>query len=347
MNATTLLLGIFFSFLATAVPTALWTRLIWWCDRYEREPLPLLTAAFLWGAIPAVALAVFAEGILGVPFAGLGNELVGDVISSSGIAPVVEELAKGAALALIMLLWPGEFDDVLDGILYGALIGFGFGMTENVFYFLGALDQGGWGNWGFVVFLRSVLFGLNHAFFTAFTGAGLGYARMAKGRFGRRTVPLIGLAAAILAHAIHNLGASLTSAEPGALLVSLFSDGGGVLLVAVMIGLALRQERGWVRTELQAVVGRLLTAQEYDRLLTAGGRARQLAEARRRGGWRAVRAASQWQDKMTELAFALHRARVRGADDQLARQVSRLESSLAVARQQAGGPGVEAAAQSG
>ncbi|MCX6031693.1 MAG: PrsW family intramembrane metalloprotease [Chloroflexi bacterium] len=336
MDTSTLLLGLLFSFFATAIPTALWTRLVWWCDRYEREPLPLLTAAFLWGAIPAVILAVVAEGIFGVPFGGLGNELVSDVISSGGIAPVVEELAKGAALLLILLLWPGEFDDVLDGILYGALIGFGFGMTENVFYFLGALDQGGWGNWGIVVLMRSVLFGLNHAFFTAFTGAGLGYARMATGRFGRRTVPLIGLAAAIVAHAIHNLGASLTSAAPAAFLVSLFSDGSGVLLVAVMIGLALRQERGWIRAELQAAVGRLLTVQEYDRLLSTGGRARQLAEARRGGGWPAVRAASRWQNTMTELAFTLHRVRVQGQDGLLARRLGQLESRLAVARAAAG-----------
>ncbi len=346
MNTGTLLLGLLFSFFATAVPTALWAGVVWWCDRYEREPLPLLTAAFLWGAIPAVLLAVVAEGILGVPFDGLGNELVGEVISSSGIAPIVEELAKGAALLLILALWPGEFDDVLDGILYGALIGFGFGMTENAFYFLGALDQGGWGNWGLVVFLRSVLFGLNHAFFTAFTGAGLGYARMAKTRFGRRTIPLIGLAAAIGAHAIHNLGASLAATTPAAFLLSLFSDGSGVLLVAMMIGLALRQEKQWIRTELQAVVGRLLTAQEYDRLLSMRGRARQLAEAQR-GGWRAVRVVRRWQGMMTELAFTLHRARIRGADASAARRLSQLESGLIAVRAQAGWRGMDATGGNG
>jgi RsiW-degrading membrane proteinase PrsW (M82 family) len=30
----------------------------WWFDRYEKEPLPLLIAAFIWGAVPSIILAV-------------------------------------------------------------------------------------------------------------------------------------------------------------------------------------------------------------------------------------------------------------------------------------------------
>jgi RsiW-degrading membrane proteinase PrsW (M82 family) len=312
--------GVVISFLATALPTALWTRLIWWCDRYEREPIPLVTAAFLWGAIPAVILSLIAEELLGVPFAGIGGPLVSEVISSSAIAPLVEELAKGTALFLILRLWPAEFDDVLDGILYGALIGFGFAMTENLFYFLSALDEGGWVQWGVVVFMRSVLFGLNHAFFTAFTGAGLGYAATTCG-LRRRLALLAGLIAAILVHALHNLGASLAASEAATLLLSLVSDTGGVLIVILMIVLALQQERKWIRAELQAEVGRLLTAQEYEALLSTGGRARQLARARKAGGWRAVWTVRRRQEMATELAFRKHRARVRGTDAGLNRQI--------------------------
>jgi RsiW-degrading membrane proteinase PrsW (M82 family) len=51
MTPSTLAFGLFFSFLATAAPTALWIGIAWRCDRYEREPAPLLIASFLWGAI--------------------------------------------------------------------------------------------------------------------------------------------------------------------------------------------------------------------------------------------------------------------------------------------------------
>jgi RsiW-degrading membrane proteinase PrsW (M82 family) len=288
-------------------------------------------AAFLWGAIPAVLLSSIGEELLGVPFGSLGNAQVSDVISSTAIAPAVEELAKGAALFLILLFWSGEFDDVLDGILYGALVGFGFAMTENLFYYLSALDEGGWMQWGIVVFMRSLLFGLNHAFFTAFTGAGLGYAAMARGA-PRRVVPLMGLGAAILAHAVHNLGISLTSNNAAALLLSVGSDTGGVLVVILMIALALHQERKWVRTELQEEVGRLMTASDYEALLSVAGRARQLAQARREGGWRAVRTVRRWQQTATELAFRKHRMRVRGSDAAAVRRLSQLESRLAAAR---------------
>ncbi len=43
---------------------------------------------------------------------------------------------KGLALVALFYLARQEFDGPLDGIVYGALIGFGFSMTENLLYFL-------------------------------------------------------------------------------------------------------------------------------------------------------------------------------------------------------------------
>jgi RsiW-degrading membrane proteinase PrsW (M82 family) len=71
MSPTTLILGLFLSLLVAGLPTVFWAALVWWCDRYEREPIRLVTAAFLWGALPAVVLALALEAWLGVPFAGL------------------------------------------------------------------------------------------------------------------------------------------------------------------------------------------------------------------------------------------------------------------------------------
>jgi len=332
LDLATFIIGLLLSILATTIPTAIWASLVWWCDRYEREPLPLLVASFIWGALPAVLLALLLESLFGVPGGGLGQGLVREVVSASAIAPIVEEFAKGGALLLILLFWRGEFDDVLDGILYGAMIGFGFAMTENLLYFLRALHDGGWGEWGTVVFLRGVVFGLNHAFFTAFTGAGLGYARMARGRWKRYGVPFLGLAAAILAHAMHNLGTSLSGAQAAAILLSLVGDGGGILLVVVMIWLALRQEQRWLRTEFAEDVGQLLTAPEHEMLSSLRGRWRMLQRARKAGGWPAARAIGQLQQAATELAFSRHRARTRGADSQLAQRQGVLERRLLAVR---------------
>ena len=332
MDLATFILGLLLSILAAVIPTAIWASLVWWCDRYEREPIPLLVASFVWGALPAVLLALLFEALFGAPGDGLGQGLVREVISASAVAPFVEELAKGGALLLILLFWHGEFDDVLDGILYGAMIGFGFAMTENLLYFMSALLAGGWGGWGAVVFLRGGVFGLNHAFFTAFTGAGLGYARMAHGRWGRYGGPLLGLTGAIVAHAVHNLGTSLSGTQTAAILLSLVGDAGGVLLVVVMIWLALRQEQRWLRFELADEVGRLLTAPEHEMLSSLRGRWRMLQQARQAGGWSAARMVSQLQQAATELAFSKHRARTRGTDAQLAQRLVLLERRLVAAR---------------
>ncbi len=59
--------------------------------------------------------------------AGIG----GPVIS----APLVEELAKGIALILFFFWKKDEFDNVVDGVIYAAMVGLGFAMTENVSYY--------------------------------------------------------------------------------------------------------------------------------------------------------------------------------------------------------------------
>lgn len=337
MDALTVLLGFLLSVCAAGVPTAAWSALVWWCDRYEREPVALGIGAFLWGALPAVAIALLLESALGIPSAFSGSALVQDVFASSGIAPLVEEMAKGIGLLLILLLGRAEFDDLLDGILYGALVGFGFGATENVLYFMSALLDAGWASWGFTVFLRAVVFGLNHAFFTAFTGAGIGIARAAGAGWVRRCAPWIGLGLAMLFHSLHNLGAALTAVSAGGLLLSLFAGVVGVLLVVAMIGLASRQEAGWVKAELGEEVGQVLNDAEYQALLSMRGRLSMVVAAQRAGGRVAARSARRFQELATELAFRKYRLRVHANDAGLAVQVAALRQRLAQARAAAEG----------
>ena len=64
------------------VPMVLYALFLWWMDRYEKEPLGLILAAFLWGAIPAVILSLIAQIALDIPASvlfgsSLGTELWG------------------------------------------------------------------------------------------------------------------------------------------------------------------------------------------------------------------------------------------------------------------------------
>lgn len=300
------LLGIILSLLAGGIATALYVWLVWWLDHHEKEPWWLLALVFLWGAFPAVVLSLVVEIALDIPISVLGQGLAYEVAGSGLVAPLVEEVAKGLAVFGVLLFVRREMDNVLDGIVYGAMAGLGFALTENFFYFVGSLLEGGWGVWAGVVFMRAIIFGLNHAFFTGITGGVLGYARLSKNTITQLFAPLLGLGGAIVFHSIHNLGATLASVTCLSLLVSLISDWSGILMVGLAIGLVWRQERKWIQTYLESEVGKSLRREAYE--LTASYRKRLSVQIRAllRGDIRTWRLSRQLTQTATELAFKKH-----------------------------------------
>lgn len=332
-------IGIALALFAAVVPAFLWSLLIWWCDRYEREPLSLAIITFWWGAVPAVILSILMEGILGIPLRLWENELILEVVESSAVAPVVEEVVKGLALVFLFLALRREFDGVLDGIIYGALVGFGFAMTENFLYYLGAVMEEGLGGLTIVIFLRAVLFGLNHAFFTAITGAGLGLARLSRNLWRRWALVIAALAMSVTFHAVHNLGASLAQVNFLTFFVSVVSDWGGVLLVVVIALLAWQRERRWIVAELADEVGVTLSQDEYALTASYGRRMRQWFVGSR------GRRFARLHHLATELAFKKHQLRLLGAEREpkLAAEIARLRERIKEARLGLGLPPLQVA----
>src|SRR5690348_5755494 len=171
-------------------------------DRYEREPLLMLLAAFAWGALIAVPPALVFEtgvsralGSVGVAGIGPGADLL-RTAALAGSTGLVEEVVKGAGLLALLFALRDEFDNVTDGVLYGLIIGAGFGMVENFVYFA----QSPHNQLAFLVVGRVALGWLSHSTYTALFGAGLGLAREAHRR--RWGPPLLGLLAAVLLHAM-------------------------------------------------------------------------------------------------------------------------------------------------
>ncbi len=261
-----MVVALFISLFAAIVPTLLYVLIFYWADRYEREPLWLATVAFFWGALPAIVISLIAELAIGEPFITTPGTLAGEVVSGSLVAPIVEELAKGAALFAIFWWKRQEFDGILDGIIYGALVGFGFAMTENLFYFIGSFSEGGFGSLSLIIFLRTILFGLNHAFYTSLIGIGLGIARNKREFLSRVLWCSVGLMAGIFAHALHNLGASLASVNITSFLLSLLIAGSGLAITLLAIGISWQQERNVISAELNPEVGRLLSSEEFGQL---------------------------------------------------------------------------------
>lgn len=253
---------IFFSLVVAILPTLFLVWMIWWADRYEREPTHLLILAFAWGALPAIFIALAAELVAGAPFNGngLGNALV----QSALIAPVVEEIIKGLALLGLIRFSRPEIDGVLDGIVYGALVGAGFAMSENFFYFLSAIPSG---DWMLTVFLRAILFGLNHIFYTAIFGAAVGYAIRFSNRKIYSAIMLLGLLLAISAHGFHNFAVTLTETYPPLFLATLLMNWGGVLVMLLIVLASLQQERNAIKNYLDSNEAPALSSATQKKLL--------------------------------------------------------------------------------
>jgi RsiW-degrading membrane proteinase PrsW (M82 family) len=183
---------------AAAVPPIAYAAIVVALLRPE-EPRAVLVSLFLWGAAVAAPVAERANALFGAT-------AFGPVIW----APLVEETAKALGLVLLVALCPDRLRDARSGIADGALVGFGFALTENIPYHLVAAVQGGTAGLTRAVFVRGVLQGLNHATFTGAFGAGLGLARRLPSRARSAAAPVFGFLFACAQHGVWNGVVSFT-----------------------------------------------------------------------------------------------------------------------------------------
>jgi len=185
--------------------------LVRFLDLYEREPLTALGVMALWGAVGATALAMLGNDFVASVLSKRVDEVFGAAIS----APPVEEGAKGVALlaAFALSSWASrrfgvlELEGVTDGIVYGAAIGIGFALAEDVWYMIGSLLEHGYAAGESVFLMRRDFFGPMmplHAISTAAFGAGLGLATWSRRWVARVGFPLLGFIVAMLIHATRN-----------------------------------------------------------------------------------------------------------------------------------------------
>ena len=72
----TCILGGLLSVLATLVPSLITIVILWWLDRYEKEPIWLLSVIFLWGAVPTIILSLIFQILFDIPLSMfLGNTI--------------------------------------------------------------------------------------------------------------------------------------------------------------------------------------------------------------------------------------------------------------------------------
>lgn len=178
-----------------------------WLDQYEREPRSMVFGAFLWGALVAPTFAGFVNDGFGAVITKVVGGDFSYYWSAAVTAPVVEETYKYLGIVLLYLIARAEFDDLIDGFVYGALIGLGFAVSEDIYYFI--LQFGG--DVGSVLegfYVRVIASGLyTHVTFTGIAGIGFAYfvTRRGERSFIRRLLVAAALLlTAMLAHFVWN-----------------------------------------------------------------------------------------------------------------------------------------------
>ncbi len=230
------------SILAAIIPMVLYLLLIWRFDIYEREPFKLVLRSYLWGAVGAILIAMLFSVFLttGISFF-IFNETLLNRIDTFYIAPFVEEITKG--LFLLILVNSKDFDNVTDGLVYGGAIGLGFGMTENLLYFI---------SYGknlpelfSLIIIRTFFSAVMHCVSTGTLGAFLGYAKF--NRINHKIIsPVVGLAIAMFIHFFWNFSISFRSTAALGLLFMFFS----ILIFIGIYWISILKEKKIIYNEL-------------------------------------------------------------------------------------------------
>jgi hypothetical protein len=270
--------------------------------------------------VAATTLSAYANEGWGLVVARLGGPEFASRWTAALTAPLVEEILKMAGIALLAIIAAEEFDDVMDGFIYGALCGLGFAVVEDVFYFVavfggtpGGVLAGFW-----VRVLSSGLYG--HVLYTGLSGMGVAYVVSRRGEepLGRRVWVAAGLfLAGAAGHFLWNspflnLFPDAVNGVGDWLQIPLAAAVKGLpllLFVLVLVRLARRRERRWLETALRSEVGRPgLTAVELGILLDPMARRRSRREMRARAGEGASRLMKRLQKEQVNLAMARARA---------------------------------------
>jgi hypothetical protein len=289
------------------VPALLYLLVLRAIDRYEPEPWTFILAALGLGALAAPVMSMAVLALLGYP-----ASIPGEAALTGPVPAIVEQVVKGILLLLLVHAVRDTFDDVVDGVVYGAALGAGFAMTQSILL-VATPNQLGLGTIGVLVA------GLNQAFYSAVVGGVIGLATTLRRREQYWIIVALGIASAALLDALHDsfpfIVARLAHRPDAA--TSLLTRSiafavniVGLVALAVAITGAWRRERRIVAVELHdeaeaGVIppGEIAVLVSQQERLAAQRRAWQL------GGFAAVRKVRRLHD--TEAALAFHKWRMR------------------------------------
>ncbi len=188
---------------AATLPVLLAVFVIWWLDRYDREPLWMMLIALGWGATFAIGLGILGTHILVAIFVDSSFTAAETTVAQAVyLAPFVEEITKIMIFGL--LFWLKDFDNATDGFVYGATVALGFAMTENFLYFNNPAFYSDADGWVSLVLMRNFFTGPMHMVATATLGACIGHVKYTRNWLLFFCLPMVGFFVALGIHVSWN-----------------------------------------------------------------------------------------------------------------------------------------------
>ncbi len=158
------------------VPAVLWLVFFYLQDTLEPEPKAYVFGVFVLGGLLASAVAIPLVRDLFRVQEWIGSSFLVNLLGSVLVVGFVQEFLKYAAVRYSVYLLP-EFDERMDGILYGTAAGLGFATMLNILYVVesGGVDLG-------MGVVRIVVTALAQASFSGITGYFLARAKFEEER---------------------------------------------------------------------------------------------------------------------------------------------------------------------
>ena len=165
-------------------PIFFWFKFFQWEDRAEPEPKKLLIKTFLFGCLAAVLLSVIEYIVF--------NLLLGpDADNLLSVSNMVKTALTGSTFVLLIgagfleetgkfillkeyIYDKADFNQIADGVFYGATLALGFSFVENIFYFFNFLHQGNTFFLAAAAGIRGLFSVLVHVLATSVSGLALG-----------------------------------------------------------------------------------------------------------------------------------------------------------------------------
>jgi protease PrsW len=242
---------------ASAIAPAL--LLLWLVVAADSRPEPprVVWTAVILGALSAIPTGLLELQLQHVPITD--NPWLAVDVSMLLFVGIPEETAKISIIAAIALR-ARDFDEPMDGVVYGAAVGLGFAAVENVLYLMGA-----GANWETTAIMRAVLSVPFHGALGAIAGAYIARARFggALGAHSRWRRPRLFLSAWLVPVVLHSVFDASLFSVPNAdtktaggvvavvllVLVALIVGFGTIVFAVLLARRVARRQKAWLQTK--------------------------------------------------------------------------------------------------